>query len=96
LTWDPPAGILPILVNCLQTDDNTSLQFEAAWALTNIASGTSAQTQSVVNAGAVPFFLKVDHRIGQIWIHIMKGILGIVIERGSYSFVSCPSPGLLA
>jgi len=52
-------GILPALVDCLACNDNPSLQFEAAWALTNIASGTSAQTQAVVQAGAVPYFLKL-------------------------------------
>ncbi|XP_070539029.1 importin subunit alpha-3-like [Ptychodera flava] len=53
------SGILPILVHCLQCDDNPSLQFEALWALTNIASGTSSQTQAVVNANAVPHFLRL-------------------------------------
>nr|CAD7444818.1 unnamed protein product [Timema bartmani] len=53
------SGILPILVRCLECHDNPSLQFEAAWALTNIASGTSMQTQAVVAAGAVPLFLSL-------------------------------------
>ena len=51
------SGAIPYFVSFLQREDCTDLQFEAAWALTNIAS--TNYTKLIVECGSVPHLTKL-------------------------------------
>lgn len=64
---DPPiqeaidAGLVPRLAHLLAESPDQKMQFEAAWAITNIASGSSEQTQVVIQHGCVQIFVNQLH-----------------------------------
>ncbi|KAJ6252486.1 importin subunit alpha [Anaeramoeba flamelloides] len=61
---DPPimeileTNLLQTFIQFLQQTENEILQFESAWILSNICSGTTNQTEQVVQLGVIPLFFE--------------------------------------
>mmetsp|Transcript_110251 Transcript_110251/g.311026 ORF Transcript_110251/g.311026 Transcript_110251/m.311026 type:complete len:538 (-) Transcript_110251:183-1796(-) len=53
------SGVVPQIVQFLKEVSKPDLQFEAAWVLTNIASGSADQTKVVVDQGALPVLVNL-------------------------------------
>ncbi|XP_018299938.1 importin subunit alpha [Mycetomoellerius zeteki] len=78
-------GIVPRCIELLDNDDNIALQFEVAWVLTNIASGTSLQTQNVVKYGAIPKLVKLLKSTSPVVAEQAVWALGNIAGDGPYA-----------
>jgi hypothetical protein len=59
-------GAIPLFIGFLKHGNATTLQFEAAWALTNIASGSSEHSQAVVDERAIGDFIRLLRESGNL------------------------------
>lgn len=84
---DPPiqavvdTGIVPRLATLLSMDDAPNLQYEAAWALTNVASGNQAQTRAVIEAGGIDAFARlIDSSVPEVREQAIWGLGNIAAD----------------
>ena len=52
------AGVVPILVKCMEQTENTRLQFDASWALSNIASDSKENVVYVLQTNVLPLWIQ--------------------------------------
>jgi importin subunit alpha-1 len=88
------AGAVPLLAKLLENGNTPVTQFEAAWALTNIASGTTDHTACIVNTpGLISSFVSLlgsaDHNVCEQTVWALGNIAGdspiyrdLLLERG--------------
>jgi hypothetical protein len=50
-------GIVPLLMSMMRQSTYPQLQFEACWIATNIAAGSNAQCESIVEKGCIEVLL---------------------------------------
>lgn len=79
-------GVVPDLMKMIGHDAaNQNLQFEVGWILTNIASGTRVQTQTIVEAGGIDkLILLLQSNIEEIRVQGLWGLANIAGDQAAY------------
>ncbi|XP_045120992.1 importin subunit alpha-3-like [Portunus trituberculatus] len=94
------AGILRPLIPHVQQREDSTLQLEATWALTNLASGTAAHTAAVVDGGAVPVLIEAlaggDEKVAEQAAWALGNITGEELYRNQVVSAGVVTPLLAA
>lgn len=101
LDFSPPiqelidSGAIPVLISFIRRFDCPDLQYEAAWALSNIASGEQQHTKIIVERGAVPLIIDLlsspHNYIKEQGIWVLGNISG---DLSCYSDLICQHGGI--
>lgn len=55
------SGAVPILLHLMRQSEYPQLQLEACWVVTNVASGSTANCQSIIDKNGLEVILKLVH-----------------------------------
>lgn len=82
------SGVIPRFAELLERNDCAILQFEVAWVLTNVASGSSQQTKTIVDSGAAKTFIRLldspHHEVREQAVWALGNIAGDCAECRDY------------
>ena len=105
IEFEPPIdevmqkGCVAQLVKFLERGDCPKLQFEAAWAITNVASGTTEQTFALLKLGAVPalvtLLLSPDTAVKEQGVWALGNIAGDSYQCRDYVLAQGVMPYLI-
>lgn len=76
-------GIVPKCIRFLANSDNEMLKFEATWALTNIAAGTTEQTRSIIEHNGIPLLIVMLQSESIILVEQAAWTLGNIAGDGA-------------
>ncbi|XP_037935992.1 importin subunit alpha-like [Teleopsis dalmanni] len=76
-------SVVPVCVKMLQDNSQPMLQFEAAWVLANIISGTTEQIMSVIQYNAVPHLINLLKSKVPIHVELAAWTLAVIASNSA-------------